>query len=169
LVGTACLTLLPCYMWYKIFKIRSKGHEHLPDWHSLVTAVVFASSAVALLNPVIAFFPGYGIDQVGIEKVPAVTPYVFAVIVALLVFLIGIMNKYANKLLMVGPFLAGLIFYGFYIYYNFLSLFLYGANAVLRYMDTNQYAVPVVIFVSFATIVFYVTGYLSFLYEIWRD
>jgi hypothetical protein len=73
---------------------------------------------------------------------------------------------------MLVPFLSAIVFFGIYIYLYFASAFIYYATVLVSLVNAGgiQLAILPTMFVMFAlTIIFFVTGFVSFLYEIWRD
>ncbi|MDD9954486.1 MAG: hypothetical protein OXR66_09225 [Candidatus Woesearchaeota archaeon] len=168
-LGTIFLIALPGYVWYKLFRIRAKGHQHLPDWPPWFTGVIMATVVAAFVEPVISFVPGLDIDHVGIVGTnTGVSPLFLAVLVFAAFFIAGKLHDHVRRILMLGPILAGLYFLGSYMYYAFSSTFLYVVNVIVR-AEAGYITVPVVILMALGVTVFSITGYLSFLYEICRD
>ena len=62
------------------------------------------------------------------------------------------------------------IFLGVYVYNAFVSSFIHLFNIAVTSFGTVKFlAVPPLLLVFFVQVVFFITGYLSFLYEIGRD
>jgi hypothetical protein len=182
--GIFFLLSLPGLIWYKLYKLRSTGsHEHLPDWRGWQIGVVMASISVSLLLPIfsIASLRSKGIVGVLLVANPITAERALAIPSALsialgiflLCVLISMLNDWARRAFMIVPFGVAIIFFGFYIYNYFTSTFLYYAQVLVELFtagDALLYAILPVMFLLFAiTIIFYITGFVSFIYEIWRD
>jgi hypothetical protein len=178
-LGLVFLLTLPAVIWYKIFKIR-ESHAHLPDWNGGVVGFILACIAIYLILPVFKFNTITGGELVGVN----VTSFALASArmgnismalgvglgIFLLCAIIGRLHDYGRKVLMLGPFLAAAIFFGIYVYHYFASAFVYYASLLVRLLQAGMFSVIIPVLIIFAfTILFFVTGFFSFLYEIWRD
>ncbi len=182
-VGLITLLVLPAVMWYKMFKIRTKSHEHLPDWKGWQVGIVLAVIAVFLIVPVFgisaireseAGLVGVNLTSlpIGADRIPLVNVALIAAgAVFLLVAIIGL-HDYARRVLMLLPFGAAAVFFGIYIYNYFVSSFIYYASSLVKLLSgglSEITLVPIMLVMFMFTILFYVTGFVSFIYEIWRD
>jgi hypothetical protein len=178
-LGIIFLLVLPAVIWYKIFKIR-ESHEHLPDWKGWHVGLVLSCIVVYILLPVFKFTTIGGGELVGVNLTSSALDagrlgnlhmvLGIAAGVFLVCTIIGGMHDYGRRVLMLGPFLAAAIFFGIYVYYYFISAFVYYASLLVRLLQEGMFSVIIPVLIIFAfTILFFVTGFFSFLYEIWRD
>jgi len=179
--GLLLLLLIPGIIWYKTFKIRStKDHTHLPDWKGWQIGIVMACIVVYLIIPVLRVKTITEGTLVGVDLMSApITPErmpltLLALICAATMLLgcaiIGMLHNYARRVLMLLPFCTAMIFFGYYIFKYFTSSFVYYASILRHLLQNGEYAVVPVIFLLFGlTVLFFVTGFFSFIYEIWRD
>jgi hypothetical protein len=129
-----------------------------------------------IMLPVFSFSTIGGGDLVGVNITSSpvdTSKMIFALEVAALVFLVVLIlgrNIYFQKLAMLGPFGIATVFFGVYIYYYFASSFTYYSTVLISLLAAGSFALVPVLLVIFAfTILFFVTGFFSFLYEVWRD
>jgi hypothetical protein len=172
--GAILLLLLPAYIWYKILKLRTTGsYEHLPDWRGWQVGLAAAAMAAHFLLPLFSIEPSSG-TTAGLRAVPhAIASPGVALATAAAIFLccaaLG-MHGYARKVIMLAPILASLVFFGACIYAYFISSFIHYLQLIILLADAGAYlALPVAVLLFLITAVFFITGFLSFLYEIWRD
>ena len=183
-LGLFLLLLLPGIIWYKLFKLRSTGsREHIPDWRGWQVGLVLACILTYALLPVYRVVSLRVSDAIGVNLIAApITaeralgiPFVLSLALGVfaLCVIVGMVHDLARRVLMLGPFLAAVVFFGVYVYNYFTSAFVYYAQslvALIRTGETMFYAVVPTMFILFGlTILFFVTGFFSFLYEIWRD
>jgi hypothetical protein len=177
-IGMIVLLSLPAVIWYKLFKLRSTGsHEHLPDWKGWHVGMVMALIAIYIITPVFDFTSLRDADIVGvnlttqaIDTGKALFALGFGVAVLLGCMLISAVHDYGRRMLMILPFGAAVVFFGIYVYYYFSSSFLYYVTFLVTLIQRGEFLfVPIIFLLFMFTIVFFITGFLSFLYEIWRD
>ena len=178
-LGIAFLLALPGWIWYKLFKIRStQSHEHLPDLAGWKIGLILSSIAVYYFVPVFqvsAFTEGglVGVNLTSLPLSPGDAPtgiLVLAIIILLGCILAAKLHDYTRKLLMLGPFLAAVFFFGFYIYHYFASSFTYYITQIIMLAKDGTYLLlPIFGLFFLFTTIFFITGFLSFLYELWRD
>ncbi len=176
------LLLLPALVWYRFFKGR--------PLHASRTslALVFSSLLTFSLTP--AFFikkisleglAGVDIRTQSIlsshsvidflirDKITAIT--IVAALSILLGSIIWLMeyNKKIKKDTFIIAVLMGMIFFAFYIYSYFISLYQYYINTIIFLLSSSEFLIAFY-FVLFAmlTIVFYIGGYLFFIYEVFK-
>lgn len=153
--GTTLLIALPVLMWRTAFLIRTTGsHEHLPDWDGLSVGAVLGCIVVAVL----------------IGKGAPLLVWAAALTVFLICMGIARLGDYPRRVLMAGPFLAAIIYFGAYAYRQFNEVFADYSAGILSALGGGAYGTAAAMLVLFAmTVLFSVAGYLSFLYELWRD
>lgn len=177
-VGIILLLSLPAVIWYKIFRIRSTGsHEHLPDWKGWQVGLILGCITVFLIAPVFSFSALREAEIIGVNLTTqpldvsrAGVALAAAGAVFLACALIGAAHDYARRVLMLGPLIGAAVFFGIYVFHYFTSSFIYYATQLVELGKAGEFWILPVLFVMFSlTIVFFITGFLSFLYEIWRD
>jgi hypothetical protein len=176
--GLIALLALPGVIWYTLYRLRTTGdHQHLPDWPGWLTGIVLGAIVFSFLVPAFRVVALHDATAVGVDLVSSpITDLarVFAGLLIALAILIGCivvgMHAYLRKIAMLGPFLAAAAFFGTYIYVYFTSSFVYYSSTLVALLKSQSYLLILPLFLLFmCTIIFYVTGFLSFLYEIWRD
>jgi len=177
--GIIILLTMPAIIWYKLFKLRTTGsHDHIPDWKPWHIGIVLACVLAYLLVPVFSISAIHDGEFVGVnststpiaQHLAVTTPLCLALGIFILCVALGHLHDYARRVLMLGPFGIAIAFFGVYVYQFFTSSFVYYAQSLVLLLRNGQYILMPFMFTLFAlTIVFYVTGFFSFLYEIWRD
>jgi len=162
LLGMFVLFSLPGYMWYTTYSVR-KSHTHLPDWPVGVSSLAMALIVFTIFQPV--FVLRAGLHSVTFAPTSVWSPYALyaAVGVFLVLFVIGTQHDFLRRVLMMGPFVAGMIFLGMYVFYAFVTEF------GIVTSQLNVVLLPVMTLVFVTMVFFLVLGYLGFLYELWRD
>jgi hypothetical protein len=161
LLGVLMLIYTACFIWYKIFKLRTtKSHKHIPDWKGWHIGLVLGCITAYLIMPTISLAE---IRFLPMEQGKEIVVILAAAIMFLSCLIIAEVNDYGRKLLMVLPFGAAAVFCGVFVYYAFVASFVYYVQ-----FFTIVAVVPVLL-LFLTTSTFLITGYLSFLYEIWRE
>ena len=183
-IGLFSLLALPGVIWYKIYRLRStNSHEHIPDWKGWHIGLLMACITAYLFLPVYSIGGLRGGEVVGVNIVAsAITPDQATVIPMVLMIaagvfalcvIIGFLHDWARRLLMLAPLGAAMGFFGVYVYQYFTSAFMYYARSLVTLAqsgDITGYLIVPTLFVMFGlTIIFFITGFGSFLYEMWRD
>ncbi len=170
--GMAILFALPPYVWYKTVRVR-ESREHLPDWHGIVVSVALACIVCALVFPLVALSPSAAGGVEATLSEPTGSPALalgVALLVLLLCVIMGSIDDYLRRVLMVGPFFAALVFLGMYAYQAFVSAFVSSAGEALGYLSgVAALALPSLVLVFSVRALFFIAGYVSFLYEVWRE
>lgn len=174
------LLAMPGYIWYKIFRLRHENNaRHHPRFAPWLLALYYASLPIAFLVPLITFRRLEHTGLVGVDfftrsfsasgaLVSAQQALLLALIIFVVVFVLGQFS--IRRFLYVVPLLASIVFMGFYVFYFFMSSFAYYLYAGLGAFVLGSPVLGVVLFLFlFLTIVFYISGYCFFLYEIIRD
>lgn len=176
------LLVLPTFIWYRFFK----GKPLHISRTSL--ALIFSSLLCFVLTPV--FFIRK-INVKGLVGVDIITQSILSsrsaidllikdravaiTIVAVLSLILGLIiwllefNKKIEKDVFIIAVLIGLIFFGFYISYYFISLYQYYIDSIIFLLKSSEFLIAVY-FILFAiiTVLFYVGGYLFFIYEVFK-
>ncbi len=183
LAGLITLLVLPTFIWYKIYKLRStKSNKHLPNWKGWHIGLVMSCIVVFFLMPIFKIVSIRSNDIVGVHLQTApilqeqLASIPFTLLVALGVFafcmILGMVHDITRRIMMLGPFFSAVVFFGAYIYFYFTSAFMYYAKVLVSIINAGgiQFAILPTMFILFSlTIIFFVTGFVSFLYEIGRD
>ena len=176
------LLVLPTFVWYRLFK---KKMLHVSR---TTLALVFSSLICFLLTPA---FSIKKIQAAGIAGVDILTKSILntdsiinmiimdrvtsIIIVAIASLILGIIlwalefNKKIEKDAFIIAVLTGLIFFGFYIFYYFISLYQYYINTIKFLLGSSEFLIAFY-FSLFAimTVLFYVGGYIFFIYEFFK-
>lgn len=181
-VAIIFLLVLPAWIWYRFFRKRPLHVSRT------FLAWIFSSLLAALLAP--AFFieritlkdmAGVDILTQSILKSSSIIDFLIkdrmtAIGVAVLVSIaIGMViwflefNKKIKKDIFIIAILIGLLFFGFYIYYYFISVYQYYIAAIISLIKLHEFLI-VLYFILFAmfAIMFYIGGYALFVYEVFR-
>ena len=179
LTAWAFLLAIPGYIWYKLFLLRHEPRgEHHPRMAPWLLGLFYAACTTALLVPLIAMRPLAAPGVVGVDFLTRMTTVALvspleAVILAVAVFAITYffaLFERARTYLMVGPLLAGVAFLGVYIIFFFHSLFTYYLVGIVSAWLTAHVMLAATLGLFLVmSLVFYVSGYLLFLYEIVKD
>jgi hypothetical protein len=182
IAGILLLLALPAIIWCKIFKMRTSEGQHLPDWSKWQIGLSLAAVTVYFLVPVFTFSSLGGGDLIGVNITsnPIAAADVPRVMMALgigfgifvLCVVLGMINDYVRRVLMLGPFGVTIVFFAIYIYHYFSSSFVYFSQLLVEILREGiaSYAVLPMLFAIFGfTVFFFIAGFFSFLYEIWRD
>ncbi|MBU1005350.1 MAG: hypothetical protein KJ561_05975 [Nanoarchaeota archaeon] len=182
LIAMLFLLILPTFVWYRFFK------KKLLHVSKTTLALVFSSLLCFLLTP--AFFikriTGSALAGVDLQTKSILSSSSFInwiipdritsiIIVAALAITLGIItwllehNKKIEKDMFIIAVIIGLSFFGFYIYYYFMSLCSYYIQTII-YLATSKEILLLLYFALFAltTIAFYIGGYIFFIYEIFK-
>ncbi len=175
-VGTLFLSIIPLYIWYKIFVIRmANSSEHLPDWPPWLISLSSAAILSVLILPVLTYVPSFfGVQLSAVETLGSPGHQTLALFSSSVLFLLWVVITYSDeflkRVLMAGPFFASVLAFGVYVYKNFVTLFLDYANELFVFVAEGTYVAAAMIMVLFiVSVLFFVSGFLSFLYEVWRD
>ncbi|MBR9700581.1 hypothetical protein GOV11_01825 [Candidatus Woesearchaeota archaeon] len=176
--GSLVIYLIPLYMWFKIFQIRITGrHVHLPDWSRAMISASYAGMAFLVLFPVLAYARTPEMWDMllltvhqGIGIRPPEAALIAAGIFFVLASIVGGLDHYLRRIMMVGPFFAGTVLLGMYIFAYFYGQFVQHLGKILSLAIQMEYAAAMVFLLFFlVNAFFYVAGFLSFLYEVGRD
>lgn len=176
------LLVLPAFAWYRFFKGR-------PLHVSRTTLALVSSSLLCFaLMPVFSIkkisikgLAGVDIVTKSILSSPSITGILLSnrvtaiIIVAALALLSGIIiwlleySQTIEKDFFIILTLIGFLFFGFYIFYYFISLYQYYIDTIILLLRSSEWLIAFY-FVLFAmmTILFYVGGYIFFLYEVFK-
>ncbi len=176
------LLVLPAFIWYRFFKEKPLRVSRTS------LALVFSSLLCFVLMPVF-FIQKISVERVagvdiltkGILKSSSLIDFVLKdrptaiIIVACLSLSLGIIlwflefNKKIEEDIFIIAILIGLAFFGFYIFYYFLSLYHYYIASMIILFKSSEFLIAAY-FILFAliTIVFYIGGYLFFIYEVFK-
>jgi hypothetical protein len=171
--GLLLFMILPAYLWIMLVRTRARHHERL-DWRGwqigLVTAAMISSCLFSLSVSAIADGTTVGLR---ITQVSPLLPPLTMLIVAIATFFCCVLisiYEYARRALMIAPILLSLVFFGICIYNSFISSFLFSLHEAAVQLSEHAYVgLPVILLLCVVTTVFLITGFLSFLYEVWRD
>ena len=176
------LLILPTFVWYRFFKGK------LLHVSRTTLALVFSSLFCLALTPVLSIrkisseaLAGVDIVSQSILGSSSIIQVLFKdrmtsiIIVAALSIILGIsiwlleFNRKIEKDIFIIAVIIGLIFFGFYIYYYFMSLYSYYIQTII-YLATYKEFLLLLYFVLFAltTIAFYIGGYIFFIYEVFK-
>lgn len=176
------LLMLPSFIWYRFFKGRQL---HVSG---TLLALIFPSLLCFVLTP--AFFikrikvPGLaGVDIItqsilksfsllGLLIKDRITAIIIVVSISLLLGIIIWLlelNQRLKKEVFIIAVLTGLIFFGFYIFFYFTSLYLYYIETI-KFLFKSSDILIAFYFILFAmiTTIFYVGGYIFFIYEVFK-
>lgn len=176
------LLVLPTFAWYRFFKGR--------PLHISRTSLSLISSSLLCFALMPAFFikkislkglAGVDIKTQSILSSSSIIDLLIKsrttaiIVVAALAVLLGVIiwlleyNKTIEKDFFIILALIGLLFFGFYIYYYFISLYQYYINTIIFLLKSSEWLIAVYfIFFAIITILFYVGGYIFFMYEIFK-
>ncbi len=176
------LLILPAFIWYKFFKQRPLHVSRT------ALALVFSSLLCFLLTP--AFFikkiSMQGLAGVDIQtqsilaskslidflikgRVAAIiTVAMICIILGFIIWILEFSNKIGKDIFIIAV-LIGLAFFSFYIFYYFLSLYQYYISTIILLIKSSEFLITFY-FILFAmiTILFYIGGYLLFIYEVFK-
>ena len=182
IVAMLFLLILPTFIWYRFFKKR------LLHVSGILLASVFSSLLCFVLMP--AFY----INKIGVRGLVGVDIITQSIlkstslinlliadrltsilVVAILCLILGLViylldfNKKIWKDTFIVIVLAGLLFFGFYIFYWFMSSYQYYINAIIFLFESKEFFITFY-FVLFAmiSVLFYIGGYLFFVYEVFK-
>ncbi len=174
------LLVLPGYIWYKIFKMRHSSFEemHYPDFSPFFLAFFFSSLTAFLTAPVYTLKGLKSGSLVGVDITSAplsIAPVKAEVILLLslsvfgVVFFLGLFER-VKKYLTLILLLSSVIFLGFYAWLYFISTFKYYLSQITSLFQENFFVLSF-FFLLFLLInaLFYISGFLIFIYEIWRE
>jgi len=182
--GIIFLLVLPAYIWYKAFRIATRSenereedyHPHLPGWF---TSLGIASTVAYLVAPAYRIVSIRSANLVGVDlqthAIATAQPGMTAVVLLGLfaILLIATRRERANKFLMATLFLAALLFFGVYILEYFLSSVAYhlqeGTHLIQEHGASSIILAGILLVFLAINLLFYVFGYFSFTYELWRD
>lgn len=182
LIALLFLLLLPVFIWKRFFSGK------LLHVSRTMLSLIFPSILCFLLMP--AFYikkitvkslVGVDISTQSILNSTSLIDYliqnritavmIVAAISLLFIFLVWILeySKIIEKDVFIVAVLVGLIFFGFYVFYYFVSYFGFYIAAITNLFRSNELFIGIH-FVLFAIIhaLFYVGGYLFFLYEVFK-
>ncbi|MBR9703187.1 hypothetical protein GOV10_04065 [Candidatus Woesearchaeota archaeon] len=176
----ALLLGFPGYIWYKIFRLRHEKHRrHHPRFAPWLLGLLCASLLTAWLVPLISFQRLEIEGLIGVDFLThsfsasgALISAQQALLLALIVFVVVFVAAQFSirRFLYIIPILSSVIFMGIYVFYFFASSFAYYLYTGLGAFMTGSYVLSGLMFLFLLlTIVFYVSGYVFFLYEIIRD
>ncbi|MBW2972333.1 hypothetical protein KY359_04825 [Candidatus Woesearchaeota archaeon] len=157
----------PAYIWSRMIKKKKGKKEKLPN----IAWLFFGSLAVFITQPVFRMSRVKSASIVGVDittqQVPAMQNMLLALGVAVLVmaifYILG--RKNTNRTMKVA-FFAVYIYFALYLYYFFTDIAGYYMDAVRLTAQSGDYFISFHMLLLFAiTIIFYIGGYLMFLYE----
>jgi len=176
------LLILPTFVWYRYFTGRALNVSRTP------LALVFSSLMCFALAP--AFFirriniKGLAgvdiltksilnstslIDTIIKTRTTAIiTVVILSIIFGLIIWILEF-NKTIEKDVFIVAVLIGVVYFGVYISYYFISLYQYYINTIIFLLKSSEFLLSFY-FILFAmlTILFYVGGYLFFIYEVFK-
>jgi len=168
--GVVCLAILPAYVWIKLFAIRTKKKHSLPNWHVASISIISGVIVSALFFPIATFANGHLVLRDVQPGVSAMLSIVFGLAVFLIWAVLGHLDTFLRKILMVGPIFASVVFFGMYVYDAFLTMFLTYGNMILLTAFVGRYVMLIpFLLLFFVNAFFLAAGFISFLYETWRD
>jgi len=176
------LLVLPAFVFYRFFIGRPL---HVPRTS---LALVFSSLLCFALTP--AFFIKK-ISQAGLAGVDISTKSILSsssiidtiikerttaiIVVASLCILLTLItwileyNQTIEKDAFIIAVLIGMVFFGFYIWFYFVSLYQYYISTIIFLVKSSEYFISAYFLLfSMITILFYVGGYLFFIYEVFK-
>ncbi|MBS3097789.1 hypothetical protein J4209_03245 [Candidatus Woesearchaeota archaeon] len=183
IIAMLFLLLMPAFVWYRL----SKQKEVYVN--STILGLIFASLVSFLLMPV------FSVKKITLESLVGVdiqtrsllavhgfidniiaNHYLAIVLVAILSLIAGVLafslsyDKKAKKDLFLTAATLGIIFFSYYIYHFFMSIYNYYIRNVTLLFGEGEYFLSL-FFVLFAmsAIIFYIGGFLLFVYEIFRN
>ena len=172
--------VMPLIIWIMIF---SQKEFH---FNRLFLFFIYSSAVVYILLPGYTIKPleeasviGVDINSVSLLETISILDYFFpnklaiitavsiiSIIFGFIVYLISFNFKIKKELYAISI-MGGLIFYTIYLYYFFRSLLSYFYNNILLTISTQHFLIGIVLSIFLIlSIMFYIGGYLMFLYEV---
>jgi hypothetical protein len=176
------LLILPTFVWYRIYKKKALRIPRVP------LALVFSSLLFFMLMPsfylrkiTVTGLVGVDILTKSIMSSPSVmdiffqnkvtalyTAILLSILLGIVVFLLEY-NRKAKKHLFIVAVFKGLVFFGVYMFYFFISFYQYFIDSIVILLKSEEWLIGYY-FVLFATIliVFYIGGYIYFIYKVFH-
>lgn len=181
-LGLLVLLFLPAYIWYKTFRLRTRGpaepeeayHPKLPGW---LVALALASITAFLATPAFRLTQVtsdvlIGVDLQTVSLVGSLPHLILPVAVFLLVLALSL-EPHLRKALMTLLFVTSMVFFGVYIYKFFMATVGYYLHEGVRLFTSGQsslFAVGTVLTLFLViNLLFYIFGFASYVYESVRD
>jgi len=167
LVGYTLLFLAPAVVWYSIFV----GRRVKPGSWSLglfYASVLVVFTAPALVVSKVRASHVVGVDITTQSLLAQNLDIAGIAIASILAFALAFALSWTRmrKLLVIGAFILGTVFFSLYIYFYFTDIFAYYVGAASQAMRSGEFAIGMymVIFMSL-TMAMYAGGFLAYLYE----
>ncbi len=184
-VGLFMLLALPAYIWYKVFKLRTREdheaeHDHHPILPGWLIALSFSGIAAFLATPAFTITKITSEALIGVDvQTHSITTghpglWLFAFLVLFLVLLFASFSKHAKNLLMAALFGTSILFFGVYTYHFFMATITYYLREGISLFGAGSwsliYLACILLLFLLINLLFYVFGFLSFIYEtVWGD
>jgi len=176
------LLILPAFIWYRFFRGR------LLHVSRTTLALVFSSLLCFVLTP--SFFIKK-IKVTGLAGVDIITQsilkskmlidilikdrttailvvVILSIVLGIIIWLLELNNKIEKDVFVIAV-LIGLVFFGFYTFYYFISLYQYYIETIIFLLKSSEFLITFY-FIIFAmiTVLFYIGSYLFFIYEVFK-
>ncbi len=183
-VGLLALLVLPAYIWYKAFRIRTRAaHEdetaHHPQLSRWLTSLGIAGIVAFLVVPAFRVASAASRSIVGVDvQTRAITtaqPFLVLSILAavfLVTFVVASVRRF-HHYCMAALFLGPIVFFGVYTYKYFFSAVTHYLNESFLLFGEGTFAAGFLgtwlLLYLVVSLLFYAFGYCSYVYEAVRD
>lgn len=182
-IALVFLLFTPVFAWYTLFK---KKELHIPK---IFLAIICLSLVIFWIMPSFALAQIHGGQITGVDITtksilsenfttvilsklplpPSVTAAIISIITGIVVIIIDLKRK-IRKNLYLGAIYFGLAFFGYYLYLFSSDLLRYHITSIAAFFHSGNYFFLFYFSIFFIlTLVFYVAGYVIFLYEIYSE